>query len=367
MTLGLATAITLTACGPVTDDHRTSSTTHTAAPRATEDDEVEGNPSVPPTVTGSVPIPQPIRLQYPVPGGVGDPNQNIGDLYLPSGVGGPVPVVVLLHGGGWRVPASYKAMSSMARSLVSHGVAVWNVEYRRIGAGGGYPTTLTDTAAAIDYLQTIKAQIAPAIDLDDVVISGHSAGGQLAVWAAAREMLTPGAMGSVPAVRPAAIVATAGVLDMRVAVADGNRHTREFLGDPEKNPQNYAVANPIQNINPAVPVTCFNGTRDSVVRAHECTRFISALKSDGGVGRAVLLPGAGHNVYSPSNPYWPQVQNAILDYVDDFRSAPSTSTPGSTTATKPREHLTQNSVPTREANPVLAAPGPRGTITAPVG
>ncbi|WP_159103267.1 S9 family peptidase [Tsukamurella sp. 1534] len=294
------------------------------------------------TIVGRFPVVQPQRIPYAVPGGIADPAQNYGDLYLPvapviqqNPSGGPlgahptiptlpaqVPVVVLLHGGGWRTPSAAASMSEMARSLVSHGVAVWNVEYRRIGAGGGYPITLTDTAAAIDFLQTVKAQHAPNLDLDNVVVAGHSAGGQLAVWASARSMLTPGAMGSVPAVTPAAVVSMGGVLDMRRAVADGNVNTRLFLGLPDEFPQQFAVADPIQNINPKVPVTCFNGTSDRIVRPEGCESFTAALKAKGGHGQALLLQGAGHNVYLPSqaqNRYWPVVQKSILGYTDEFR------------------------------------------------
>lgn len=289
---------------------------------------------------------EPLRLRYPVQTGTADPLQNFGELYLPVNAiedpsaqagpgGGPrgvsattplprkIPVVVLLHGGGWRATSGLDALTPMARSLVSHGVAVWNVEYRRIGAGGGYPLTLTDTAAAIDYLYTVRAEVAPDLDLKDLVVAGHSAGGQLAVWAAGRNQLTPGAMGSVPAITPAAVVSLSGVLDMKRAVADGNASTRAFLGIPDEGPQKFAVANPMENINPAVPVTCFNGTADQIVRAHECTAFIDALHKRGGTGEAILLPGAKHNVYLPTQAegrYWPAVQHVILGYVDQFRS-----------------------------------------------
>ncbi|GAA4400502.1 hypothetical protein GCM10023147_39150 [Tsukamurella soli] len=359
--LAVATGVAVAACGTATDDGTGPTSPNPSQSQAHEPDEVEGDSAVPPSASGTVPIPPPIRLQYPVPGGGGDPRQNVGDLYLPTSATRPgapadLPVVVLLHGGGWRTPATLAALSGMARSLVSHGVAVWNVEYRRIGAGGGYPVTLTDTAAAIDYLQTIKTQIAPSIDLDDVVVAGHSAGGQLAVWAAAREMLTPGAMGSVPAVKPVAIVSMAGVLDMKLAVADGNKHTREFLGDPKTNAQNYAVADPIENINPKIPVTCFNGTADHVVRAHECTSFIKALKADGGVGQAILLPNAGHNVYTPNQRYWTRVQAVILDYTDDYRAIDTTAPSAPAASTPPSAPETVPPVAIAPPAPVLAAP-----------
>lgn len=337
--IGAAVCISVllsTGCAPTAQTGRGApSSSAPAAP-------VSYPPNATSSIVGKFPVTQPQRIVYTVPGGWSDPEQNYGELYLPAAPapeqnpsGGPlgarasiptlppqIPVVVLLHGGGWRTPSVAASMAEMARSLVTHGVAVWNIEYRRIGAGGGYPITLTDTAAAIDFLQTVRAQYAPNLDLNNVVVAGHSAGGQLAVWASARSMLTPGAMGSVPAVVPAAVVSMGGVLDMRRAVADGNINTRLFLGLPDEFPQQFAVADPIQNINPKVPVTCYNGTADRIVRPAGCEAFITALRAKNGRGEAVLLPGAGHNVYLPSqsqNRYWPVVQKAILGYTDEFR------------------------------------------------
>ena len=107
----------------------------------------------------------------------------VAELFLPSG-SGPHPVVVLIHGGCWRARYDRHLMDDLAGDLAARGWAAWNVEYRRVGprAGGGWPATFDDTAAAIDHLSEVDA----ALDLRRVAAVGHSAGGHLALWAAGR-------------------------------------------------------------------------------------------------------------------------------------------------------------------------------------
>src|SRR5205814_1584844 len=110
-----------------------------------------------------------------------------GELYVPKG-SGPHPVVILIHGGFWRVPYGLTLMQRLADDLVQKKIAAWNIEYRRVGdAGGGWPGTLRDVARAADYLTTLAPRY--ALDLTRVVSVGHSAGGQLALWLAARSRL----------------------------------------------------------------------------------------------------------------------------------------------------------------------------------
>ncbi len=110
------------------------------------------------------------------------------ELWLPKGTG-PFPVAVMLHGGCWRSDLpGVELMNLAAADLARRGVAVWNVEYRRVGeAGGGYPGTFTDVATAVDLLRTAAPKY--GLRLDRVVAVGHSAGGHLALWAAARPRL----------------------------------------------------------------------------------------------------------------------------------------------------------------------------------
>src|SRR5450830_1825712 len=107
------------------------------------------------------------------------------ELFKPAGAG-PFPVAVLIHGGCWTVEfGGIEQMRNMAGDLVKQGIAVWNVEYRRVDEPqGGYPGMYQDVAVALDRLR----EEAPANGLDArrVVLVGHSAGGHLAQWGAAR-------------------------------------------------------------------------------------------------------------------------------------------------------------------------------------
>jgi acetyl esterase/lipase len=123
-----------------------------------------------------------------------DPLQ-FAELRLPKSKA-PHPVVVLIHGGCWvdRLPnrdprdTTYEPLRPLAAALADAGAATWNVEYRRAGnPGGGYPGSYQDLATAVDHLRTIARQ--DSLDLNRVVVVGHSAGGQLAHWAAARPKL----------------------------------------------------------------------------------------------------------------------------------------------------------------------------------
>lgn len=128
------------------------------------------------------------KIQY------GDAPSTFGHLYLPDAdkrVDGRAPLVVLVHGGYWSVDFSLVVYTGVARALADRGVVVWNVEYRRLGeAGGGWPTTGRDVIAAVRALDgPVCEALATAgivVDAANASMVGHSAGGQLAVYAAAR-------------------------------------------------------------------------------------------------------------------------------------------------------------------------------------
>ena len=117
-----------------------------------------------------------------------DPSQ-FGELYLPELPDGGARrgVVVVIHGGYWRSQYGAELGEPLAKDLAAHGMAAWNLEYRRAGNGGGWPNTFADVLAGIDKLADLAAD--HSLDLDRVVALGHSAGGHLAVWAAGRDRL----------------------------------------------------------------------------------------------------------------------------------------------------------------------------------
>jgi acetyl esterase/lipase len=119
-----------------------------------------------------------------------DGNQ-FGDLRVPAG-SGPHPVAILIHGGCWKADfATLRDLAPMADALKAEGIATWNIEYRRLSqSGSGWPGTYLDVSKSVDYLRSIAAD--NKLDLTRVIVIGHSAGGHLAMWVAARSRLSSG-------------------------------------------------------------------------------------------------------------------------------------------------------------------------------
>ncbi|NDK88184.1 alpha/beta hydrolase [Gordonia desulfuricans] len=243
------------------------------------------------------------HLRYPVPGGHPDPHQNWMDLYLPDLTPPPgpstrpvrFPLVILLHGGGWQSRIGASTFSGFSRILAERGLAVLNVEYRRVGKGGGWPTTFTDVGAAMDHVPAVAARYRQ-VDASHAVVVGHSAGAQLAVWAATRAHLAPGEVGSGPRFRPSRVFSLAGPLDLRRAVALGDHAVIRVLGGtPGQVPSRYASVDPIENIDPTIPIVVVTGTRDQVVRPELAERYVAADQAVGGHARLVLLAGQTHS------------------------------------------------------------------------
>ncbi len=164
------------------------------------------------------------------------------NLHLPAREGGPWPCVVLLHGGFWRTGWDRTLMTALAADLARRGIAAWNVEYRRVGQdGGGWPGTFEDVAAAVDRLAEVDE-----VDAARVATCGHSAGGHLALWLAARHRLPDEAPGAEPRVRPVAAIAQAAVCDLERAWRDdlGGGAVAGLLGSFEDEPDRYAAASP---------------------------------------------------------------------------------------------------------------------------
>jgi acetyl esterase/lipase len=224
------------------------------------------------------------------------------ELTLPDAGSGPVPVAVVLHGGFWRAAFGVELARPLAAELAAAGFAAVAVEYRRVGAGGGWPATLQDVAAAVDALPGVPEAV--RLDLTDVTAIGHSAGGHLAAWLAGRTRLPDGAPGAHPAVRVTAAVLQAGVLDLRHAAAQelGNGAVTEFLGgSPDQHPERYAVADPVRLLPTGVPVLCVHGSADVVVPVQQSRRYAAAAAAVGDSVEVRVLPGDHMTVIDPAS------------------------------------------------------------------
>lgn len=252
------------------------------------------------------------RVSYPVQG-TGDPWQNWGDLYLPSGIhkAKSVPMVVLIHGGGWRSTSGAGDFSYYASALADRGLAVYNIEYRRVGSGGGWPTTFTDVASALDHVPDLVKEH-PELKPDAQVV-GHSAGAQLALWAGTRADRPSDAIAPNPRFKPSRIVALAGPLDMSFASKTGDQGMVDAIGgSPSSLARRYAAVDPIQNIDPNIPVVAVHGTADQTVSYLNSQLYIDAVHRAGGSGTLRLLDGDNHGtLICPGTPNYQGVLDLI--------------------------------------------------------
>jgi acetyl esterase/lipase len=237
------------------------------------------------------------------------------DLHVPAGVG-PHPVMVVIHGGAWTSRYGRIVMRGLVGDLVRRGWAAWNIEYRRVGNGGGWPATFADVAAAVDHLR----ELPEPLDLERVSVLGHSAGGHLALWAASRERLPAGAPGYIdgqPRVALERVIAQAGVC----ALADAYRRwhggaARTLMGgSPEELPERYAAADPIALLPPSVPALLVHGTLDATVSVELSRSYERAARAAGGADvELVEIPGAAgaHRAHiDPRGEAWAAVTSRL--------------------------------------------------------
>ncbi|UVE97005.1 S9 family peptidase [Dietzia sp. B32] len=275
-------------------------------------------PVVEPTYAGSVRLDEVTvqRFEYPTRGGAADPEQNWADLYLPAGAQevDSIPLAVLIHGGAWQDQLGADIFDPLARELASRGMAVYNIEYRRVGSGGGWPVTFRDVADALDHVIEVDRRF-PQLTTDDEVVVGHSAGAQLAVWGGTRHLLEDDEVGASPAFRPTRVVSIAGPLDMVYAATHGDdRIVTAIGGTPSQVPSRYAMVDPRQNIAPDVPVIALHGTADTMVAPENSTRYVEAVRRANGRARLDLIDGEDHvSIVSGDSPAYARVLDTISD------------------------------------------------------
>ena len=223
-----------------------------------------------------------------------------GDLRLPAGPG-PHPVVVVVHGGYWQAIYNLIHAGHLCVDLARHGIATWNVEYRRLGdVGGGWPATGDDILGALAHLEALARQF--PLDLGRVVVIGHSAGGQLAVWSSLHT--------EVPL---RGVVSIAGVVDMRMLAEIGDDHgmiERLLGGSPLEVPERWREASPREHVPWPVRTVLACGTADVHWGPNEATAAV-ALAAGSDV-ELLPLPGAAHfEPVDPSTAEWGVVRAKI--------------------------------------------------------
>ncbi|MGW4727768.1 alpha/beta hydrolase [Streptomyces shenzhenensis] len=242
----------------------------------------------------------------------GDHPDQVIDFYAPRGPepsspASGAPLVVALHGGAWRAPYDRRHLTPFADFLARRGFAVANVEYRRgssAPAGGDagpvsgrWPDTFDDVAAALDALPALAGEALPQGDLRRTVLTGHSAGGHLALWAAARHVLPadspwrtdrPAPLRGVVALAPIADFAMAEKLDVCGHAA------LQLLGGQDEFGVRRPYADPALLLPTGIATTLVQGRTDVVVPQAVAESYAEAAAKAGEVVGLTLLEDVGH-------------------------------------------------------------------------
>lgn len=231
-----------------------------------------------------------------------DPAQ-YGTLHRPLGASRGV--VVVIHGGFWRAAYDASLGTPLAQDLAARGWTAWNLEYRRVGAGGGVPATLDDVAAGIDALADLQ------VDTSTVVTLGHSAGGHLATWAASRGR-SQRWTNAVPVTH---VVSQAGVLNLATGAEErlGDGAVQAFCGgEPTTVPDAYRQADPSVQIPLETPVWCVHATDDVTVPISQSRDYVTQARAAGAQAELVQVGGAHFDVIDVQSQAWTQIVG-ILD------------------------------------------------------
>jgi acetyl esterase/lipase len=232
--------------------------------------------------------------------------------------------VVLIHGGCFKAAyAKAQYMGAIADALKADGIATWNIEYRRLGEpGGGWPGTYLDVGRAVDHVRVIAGEY--HLDLGRVIVVGHSAGGHLAMWAAARHRLPTGSDLYVANPLPLrGVVDLAGPVDMTANIPGYQGLCADSVitsllgGSPAAVPVRYAQASAIALLPLGIPQVFVSGSREDYVPLPVATAYVKAATQAGDSVRHILIPGIGHfEIASPLSSTWPRVESAIRSLLD---------------------------------------------------
>ncbi|MGB5345350.1 MAG: alpha/beta hydrolase [Woeseia sp.] len=253
------------------------------------------------------------RIQY------GDGALQFGDLRVPEGPG-PHPVAVFIHGGCWLAEYDITHSSKLTAALARNGIATWSLEYRRVGdEGGGWPGTFQDIARGTDHLRKIAGE--HRLDLDRTISMGHSAGGHLALWVAARARIPAGSPLASPEPLP-----VRGVLALAPAADLGYLYEQEVCGhvidqlmggSPADVPDHYGWGNPMQLAPDGIPQILIIGKYDDFW-APPGRQYFEAAEKRGDVVRKIEATESGHfEMIDPDSSTWPLVLDAARDLLND--------------------------------------------------
>ena len=247
----------------------------------------------------------------------GPDSSQFAELRIPDGPG-PHPVAIVIHGGCWLSIANLHVMDHFCHELTKAGIATWNLEYRRVDSpGGGWPGTFNDIGSGVDYIRALTEKY--DLDLNRVVLIGHSSGGHLALWAGARHRVAKGSqLYNENPLRPAGVVSLAGPADLRgmvertKAVCGGDVIHTLLGGSFEDVPDRYRNASPATLLPSGITQIVIHGSDDPAVPPELGQAYVEAGKLLGESIGFFVIPKASHfELIAPWTSSWPVVEASV--------------------------------------------------------
>ena len=228
----------------------------------------------------------------------GPDSLHIADIYSPNS-DALNPAILIIHGGCWLNQYDRYYLSHLASSLSDSGLVAVNIEYRRVGdSGGGWPGTFEDIRRAYDFMKSNSELL--HIDTTQIFVTGHSAGGHLALWLAANDASVAGVIG---------LAAITNLSEYANGSGSCQRATPQLMnGLPEADGTQYDLADPMILQNPRASLVLISAERDVIVPPSENTPYITKTGA-----QHHILNDVGHfDLVAPISPAWPDIIDIIL-------------------------------------------------------
>ncbi|MEO7179050.1 MAG: alpha/beta hydrolase, partial [Allosphingosinicella sp.] len=250
----------------------------------------------------------------------GDDQLQKADLWLPAGRG-PHPTVLMVHGGCWQTEiADRRIMNWIADDLRKRGIAVWNIDYRGVDrTGGGYPGTFLDAAAAADALRDHAARY--KLDIRPLVAVGHSAGGHLALWLAARKAVNARPKDPlIPRGSPLiganpipidTVISLGGLPDLELAATPpgsgcGTEVIEQLVGPPTLSSRNVYADTSVPRLAPlGIRQVLINGLQDRIIPTSYAEAYAVPMRAAGDKVKVRMIDRTGHvELIAPETAAW---------------------------------------------------------------
>lgn len=242
----------------------------------------------------------------------GKNQQQFGHLYRPVNAK-KMPVLIVIHGGYWKDNHNLESYptSAIVNYLQEFNVAIWDLEYRRMNCVGEniqapWPAVFEDIADGIDHLKKINQQ--EYLDLNRILVIGHSAGGLLATWAASREKVTAKSeLYHNEPLRIQQVISISGILNLFAEDdVDQPEQIRRLMGGNKVTyPLRYAACDPSTLYTPNIDITLVHGAQDSCVNVLQALHYMSIASEN---VTNVIMPEADHFSMLPHDGYWQEYQ-----------------------------------------------------------